>query len=196
MDLERKAVTGGKRPALLLVDMINGFTDGASPLGTDCPDVVAANRQLLDAFRANALPVFFTTVVYHDEDQARVFRERIDALNILTPDCEWVEVDKRLAPLPGESVIEKQWASSFFKTDLNEQLRSAQADSLVVTGLTTSGCVRATVVDGMQYDFPVIVAKEAVGDRNPQAHEANLFDMHAKYAEVLSVDDILSLLDH
>ncbi|MFC7050911.1 isochorismatase family protein [Emcibacter nanhaiensis] len=194
MDLERHSIKLGKRPGLVIVDVVKGFTDPACPLGTDCPDVVEANRQLLDAFRARDLPVFFTTVIYRTEDIARVFRERVPALNVLTPGSDWVKVDPRIAPLPGETIIEKQWASSFFKTDLDDRLKAAGADSLVVTGLTTSGCVRATVLDGLQNDYPVVVPREAVGDRNPDAHAANLFDMHAKYADVMSLEETLALL--
>ena len=192
MDLERKSVSLGDKPALILVDMIKGFTDGSCPLGTDCPEVVAANRTLLDAFHERGLPVYFTTVVFHSDDQAKVFRSRIDALNVLTPDSHWVEVDDRLPMAEGDVLVEKQWASGFHKTDLDEQLRAAGVDSLVVTGLTTSGCVRATAVDGLQYDYPVQVPREAVGDRNMDAHEANLFDLHAKYVDVVSLEDCLA----
>ena len=194
MDLERNILGVGDRPALVIVDMIKGFTDPACPLGCDCPEVVAANAQLLDEFRQRGLPVFFTTVVYHNADQARVFRGRIEALNVLTPDSDWVGVDDRLPRLPEEPLLEKHWASAFHKTDLDDQLRDIGVDSLVVTGLTTSGCVRATVVDGLQYDYRVVVPREAVGDRNPQAHEANLFDMHAKYADVMSLDEVIASL--
>ncbi len=194
MDLERRAVALGQRPALLLVDMINGFTDPDCPLGSECPEVVAANAALLAAFRACELPVFFTTVVYHDADQARVFRARLPALNVLEPGSRWVEVDPALAPEPGETLVEKQWASAFHGTDLDRRLAAAGVDSLVVTGLTTSGCVRATVVDGLQYDYPVVVPREAVGDRNREAHESNLHDMNAKYADVLPLDHVITLL--
>ena len=194
MDLQRNSLGVGKKPALVLVDMIKGFTDGACPLGSDCPDVVAANAQLLAEFRRRNLPIFFTTVVYTSDDQAQVFRTRIEALNVLTPDSSWVQVDARLAMLPGEVLVEKQWASSFYKTDLDDQLRERGVDSLVVTGLTTSGCVRATVVDGLQFEYPVVVPREAVGDRNPEAHAANLFDMHAKYADVMAVADVIAAL--
>ena len=194
MDLERHRVELGKRPALVLVDMIKGFTDPACPLGSDCPDVVSANRELLDAFRASNLPIFFTTVIYRNAEQAKVFRERVPALNVLEPESDWVEVDESLGLLPGEEVIEKRWASAFFDTDLSEKLKNAKADSLVVTGLTTSGCVRATVLDGLQYDYPVWVPEEAVGDRNQEAHKANLFDMNAKYAEVVKKDEVLKLV--
>ena len=195
MDLERNTLGLGAAPALIVVDMIRGFTDLACPLGSDCPEVVAANVRLLDSFHRLGLPVYFTTVVYHNDDQARVFRDRIQALNVLTPDSHWVQVDDRLAVEPGDELIEKQWASGFHKTDLDDRLRQRGIDSVIVTGLTTSGCVRATVVDGLQYDYRVVVAREAVGDRNAAAHEANLFDMHAKYADVMSVDDIITGLE-
>ncbi|MEQ8515595.1 MAG: isochorismatase family protein [Chromatocurvus sp.] len=184
-DLERCSAALGSRPALLLVDMINAFTDPASPLGSEASGVVAANARLLAAFRERSLPVFFTTVVYHSPEQARVFRARLPALNILRPGSREVAVDERLAPRDGEALIEKRHASSFFGTDLAEQLQASGVDSLVVTGLTTSGCVRATVVDALQHDYPVFVPEDAVGDRNPDAHAANLHDMHAKYAEVV-----------
>lgn len=194
MNLERKPLGLGRKPALIVVDMIKGFTDPACPLGCDCPEVVAANVRLLREFHSSGLPVFFTTVVYHDDKQARVFRDRIDALNVLTPDSEWVKVDERLDMQPGDELIEKQWASGFHRTDLDRRLRERGVDSLVVTGLTTSGCVRATAVDGLQYDYRVVIPREAVGDRNPDAHEANLFDLHAKYAEVQGLDEVIESL--
>ena len=194
MDLQRNSLGLGQRPALVLVDMIKGFTSSACALGTDCPEVVAANAELLALFRARELPVFFTTVVYHDDNQASVFRGRIEALNVLQPGSHWIEVNDALTPLANEPVIEKQWASAFFGTDLDNMLRQAGADSLVVTGLTTSGCVRATVVDGLQYNYPVVVPREAVGDRNLAAHEANLFDMNAKYADVVNLDRVRDML--
>ncbi len=193
-NLDRNSLGIVGRPALLLVDMINGFTSSRCPLGTDCPEVVAANARLLAAFRARGLPVVFTTVVYHSDDQAKVFRARIPALNCLTPDSEWVQVDPALQPIAGELLVEKQWASSFYGTELDAELKAMNVDTLIVTGLTTSGCVRATVVDGLQHDYVVIVAEEAVGDRNAEAHAANLFDMHAKYADVVKVDDVLHQL--
>lgn len=190
-DLERQDQGLGQRPALVLVDVINGFTDPSCPLGSDADGVVAACERLLQAFRAQHLPVFFTTVIYHEEQQASVFRARIPALNVLQAGSHWVEIDPRVAPVAGEEVIEKQWASGFFKTSLDARLTAAGADSLVVTGLTTSGCVRATAVDGLQFNYPVVVPREAVGDRNELAHEANLFDMNAKYVDVVTVQHVL-----
>lgn len=192
MDLARKSMPMGTKPALVLVDMINGFTHSECSLGTDCPDVVAANAELLSVFRELGLPIYYTTVLFRSDDQAIVFRGRMNDLNQLTPDSDWVKVDDRLAMQDDEVLIEKQWASAFHKTDLDAQLRAAGVDSLVMTGLTTSGCVRASVVDGLQYDYSVFVPREAVGDRNPDAHQANLFDMHAKYADVLSLSEAIS----
>ena len=122
-------------------------------------------------------------------------RRRIKALNLLTPDSDWVQVDPRLHRQAGDELIEKQWASAFHDTDLQQRLRDKGVDSLVVTGLTTSGCVRATVVDGLQYDYPVMVPREAVGDRNAQAHTANLHDLNAKYADVVSLHEVVAALD-
>ena len=194
-DLHRQSLGLGERPALVLVDVIKGFTDPACPLGSEADTVVDACRQLLDVFRRKSLPVFFTTVVYRDEAQARVFRQRLPALNVLEPESEWVKIDPRLSPVSGETVIEKQWASGFFKTDLAQRLKAAGADSLVVGGLTTSGCVRATAVDGLQNDYRVVIAREATGDRNLAAHESNLFDLQAKYVDVLDLKSVLSMLD-
>ena len=190
-DLQRNFLGLGQRPALILVDVINGFTNPASPLGSESDSVVSACRSLLDVFRSKCLPVFFTTVVYRNDSQARVFRQRIPALNVLEPDSEWIKIDSRVAPVDGEAIIEKQWASGFFNTDLQHRLEAAGVDSIVVGGLTTSGCVRATAVDGLQNDYRVVVAREATGDRNLAAHESNLFDLQAKYVDVLALRDVV-----
>jgi maleamate amidohydrolase len=194
-DLERASQGLGQHPALVLVDIIRAFTDPDCPLGSEADDVVEANRKLLAAFRSKGLPVFFTTVVYHNEHQARVFRDRVPALDLLMPDSHWIEVDPRLEPLADERIVEKQWASGFFKTDLDDSLRALGVDSLVVTGLTTSGCVRATAVDGLQYDYKVVVPAEAVGDRNMDAHRANLFDLNAKYVDVLDLASVITIIE-
>ncbi len=194
MDLERKGIGLGKRPALIVVDMIRGFTSAECALGHDCPDVLQANQRLLTSFRAAALPIFFTTVVYANATQARVFRQRLPALNLLEIGSPWTEIDPLMNRQPDEVLIEKQWASAFYQTELASSLIAHQADSLVITGLTTSGCVRATAVDGLQHDYPVTVASDAVGDRNQTAHDANLFDLNAKYADVKTSAQIIQHL--
>lgn len=192
--LERRAVALGERPALLLIDFSLGFTSPGCALGGEFGAVVAEAARLLAAFRAARLPVAYTTVAYRDPAEARVFRARIPALDLLAADGPWVAIDPRLAPREGEPVFEKHWASGFFRTGLDAWLRAQGADSVVVAGLTTSGCVRATAVDALQHDYPVVVAREAVGDRDLPAHAANLHDLHAKYADVLGVAEILPLV--
>jgi len=193
-DLQRKSLEMGARPALVLVDLSKGFTDPGSPLGSACDAALKVNATLLQAFRRRGFPVFFTTVCYRSDQQASVFRQRLPALDILTPDSDWVRIDSRVEPLPGEAVIEKQFASAFFGTSLAQQLEDMAVDSLVVTGLTTSGCVRATAVDGLQHNYRVFVVSDAVDDRNSEAHAASLHDLHAKYAEVFDSVQILSAL--
>lgn len=192
--LEHQAQGLGDRPALVVVDVVKGFTDPACPLGSPADDVVAANVALMEAFHQRDLPVFLTTVIYHHPHQGRVFRDRLPALNLLSPDSEWVRFDERLPIKDTDIIIEKTHASSFHGTTLDEQLRSRGVDSLVVTGLTTSGCVRATAVDGLQYDYRVVVTREACGDRNEEAQAANLYDLQAKYADVASLQETLDQL--
>ena len=192
--LERASQGLGGHPALIVVDVINGFTDTNCPLGSEATSVVDANRALMEAFHDRGLPVVLTTVVYRSDDQARVFRARLPALNLLTPDAHWVQFDPRLPIVTSDIRLEKTHASAFHGTDLAAQLRALAVDSVVVTGLTTSGCVRATAVDGLQCDFKVVVPIEAVGDRNPDAHAANLYDLNAKYADVLELDTVLASL--
>ena len=194
MSLQSNPIALGKKPALILVDLSTGFTNPQSPLGSECQSVLDANKQLLDTFRAQNLPVISPPVIYRNSDEASVFRQKIPALDILTPESGWGEIDPQLAPLPNEPVLEKKWASSFFGTDLNERLEALNVDSLVVTGLTTSGCVRATAIDGLQYNYPVVVAKDACGDRDSRAQAASLYDLNLKYATVLNSEQIIQLL--
>src|SRR5205823_14696254 len=106
----------------------------------------------------------------------------------------WVEIDSRIAPIPDEPVLKKLFASAFFGTTLATFLAAEGCDSLIVTGASTSGCIRATVVDAIQHGYRVVVPREAVGDRNPAAHEANLYDIDAKYGDVMSVEEVLEVL--
>jgi len=187
----------GERPALIVVDVNLGFTDPASPLVCELDGVVSAIAQLLAAARRASIPVFFTTVAYDDEgkEAAAVFIEKIPALLTLEAGSRWTEIDPRLAPLPGEPVLAKLFASAFFGTPLSALLRDAGCDSLVVTGASTSGCVRATVVDALQHGYRTVVPREAVGDRNPAAHEANLYDIDTKYGDVVSVEEAVGYFE-
>lgn len=184
----------GNHPALIVVDVVVGFTDPACPLGSDAESVVSANVQLMNAFHQAQLPVVLTTVIYRNDHEASVFRARIPALNLLTPDSHWVKFDPRLPIADDDLQLEKRHASSFHGTELDQWLTDRNVDSVVVTGLTTSGCVRATAVDGLQNNYRVVVPREACGDRDPKAHEANLYDLNAKYADVVSLASVLAAL--
>ena len=199
MDYESKgfAVSSGfgKKPALLVVDFIIGFTDSSTPLGGDFSSQLAVTARLQTAFRKSGLPIVYTTVEYKaDLSDGGVFVKKIPSLGILrkgSPNCV---VDERIRPLPGELVISKNYASSFFGTDLDSYLRGQNVDTLVITGCTTSGCVRASAVDSLQYAYHTIVVRDGVGDRAEGPHEANLFDIDAKYGDVISGDEVLNYL--
>jgi maleamate amidohydrolase len=184
----------GENPALLVIDVNVGFTDPASPLVCDLEDVVAAIRRLLGEFRRAQLPVVYTTVSYDEGDKvaAAAFIDKIPALLTLEAGSRWVEIDPRIAPLPSEPVLNKLFASAFYGTPLSSLLASAGCDSVVITGASTSGCVRATAVDAIQHGYRPAVPREAVGDRNPEAHEANLYDIDTKYGDVVSVDEVVA----
>ena len=187
----------GERPALVVVDLSLGFTDPESPLACDLDDVVAAVARLLDAARRAGLPVVYTTVAYDEEGRRRAatFIEKVPALLTLEAGSRWVEIDPRIAPQPGEPVLSKLHASAFFETELANLLAAAGCDSVVVTGASTSGCVRATAVDALQHGYRTIVPREAVGDRNTAAHEANLYDIDAKYGDVVPLAEALARIE-
>jgi maleamate amidohydrolase len=186
----------GTSPALVIVDLINGFTDPRSPLHCETDHAVVAVAALLVAARAADRSVVFTTVQY-DEAGAKVasaFIAKAPALITLTAGSYWTEVDARIAPRPGELVIPKLFASAFFGTPLSSLLAANGCDTVIVTGASTSGCVRATAVDALQHGYRVIVPREGVADRAASAHEASLLDLDAKYADVVGLDEAVAAL--
>ena len=187
----------GRRPALVVVDINNGFTDPASPLVCDLDETVDAIRRLLDAMRRAELPVVYTTVSYTEGDKvaAKAFIDKVPVLLTLAAGSPWTEIDERIAPRPDEPVLNKLFASAFYGTALASMLASHGCDSVIVTGASTSGCIRATVVDALQHGYRPIVPREAVGDRNPAAHEANLYDIDLKYGDVVSLEECLAALE-
>lgn len=186
----------GRRPALVIIDMNNGFTDAASPLVCDLDETVEAIRKLLEAARRAQVPVVFTTVSYGEGDKvtAKAFIAKVPVLLTLEAGTRWVEIDERIAPRPEEPVLNKLFASAFFGTPLASLLASHGCDSVIVTGASTSGCVRATVVDVLQHGYRPVVPREAVGDRNIAAHDAALYDIDLKYGDVVSIDECLEAL--
>jgi nicotinamidase-related amidase len=168
-DYERKGFAGrsgyGKSPVLLVVDFINGFTDPSTPLGGNFAWEINATRQLQEAFRRGKLPIVYTTIAYApDLRDGGIFVKKVPSLAILQKGSPLVEVDQRIRPAPGERIIEKKYASSFFGTDLDLHLRSHGVDTVIMAGCTTSGCIRASAIDSLQYGYHTIVVREAVGD--------------------------------
>ena len=188
--LESNSTGLGSAPALVVVDMCRGFIDPSSPLGFKCDELIQANIILVNKFREMNLPVIFTTTIYRDISEASVFRSKIPALNILKPDSEETSFLAELSPDSEDILIEKKFASSFFGTNLADDLRRMNVDSVVISGVTTSGCVRATALDSLQNNFLTTVAEDCVGDRDLNAHRANLFDLQSKYADVVLSDKI------
>ena len=183
--LESHSTGIGDYPALVVVDMCKAFIDSSSPLGFECDELIQANINLINKFRLNKHPVIFTTTIYRNASEASVFRSKIPALNILEPESDAITFIDDLAPLKDEILIEKKFASAFFQTTLTDSLLKIQADSVVICGVTTSGCVRATAVDSLQNNFPTTIAEDCVGDRDLDAHKANLYDLQSKYADVI-----------
>ena len=188
--LESNSTGLGSAPALVVVDMCRGFIDPSSPLGFKCDELIQANIILVNKFREMNLPVIFTTTIYRDISEASVFRSKIPALNILKPGSEETSFLAELSPDSKDILIEKKFASSFFGTNLADDLRRMNVDSVVISGVTTSGCVRATALDSLQNNFLTTVAEDCVGDRDLNAHRANLFDLQSKYADVVLSDKI------
>jgi maleamate amidohydrolase len=187
----------GQRAALVLVDFTNGFNDPSLFGGGNIDAAVKRTVGLLAAFRERRLPVVFTRVVYAaDGSDAGMFTRKAPGLLMLTEDHPAGAIVPELAPIAGEYIVRKTQASAFFGTNLAPWLIQQGADTVVVTGATTSGCVRATVVDALGYNFRPIVVRDCVGDRAIGPHEANLFDMAQKYADVLDRDAVIAALGH
>ena len=191
----KRSLEPGDRPALLVIDFVNAYLDPKSPLYAGVEDVLRSAARVLDAARASGIPVIYTGVVYTPGGvDGGIFYRKIPALEVFDAGSPLGEIPDELAPGPDEIVIYKQYASAFFGTSLASTLTALGVDTVVIVGLSTSGCVRASAVDAMQYGFIPIVVADAVGDRDPRPHEANLFDLQAKYAEVVTEDDAVKYL--
>lgn len=182
----------GQKPALILVDFVEAYFAKDSPLYADVEPALAAALQLRDAAREAGLLVIYTNVEFHPSliDGGR-FAQKIGALSSFVRGSPLGAWPSGLEPRADELVISKQYASAFFGTSLASTLTASGHDSLVIAGLSTSGCVRATCVDACQHGFIPIVVEEAVGDRHDDVHRANLFDMNAKYGDVVSMSEVL-----
>lgn len=186
----------GSRPALLLIDFCQAYFEPGNALYSDVDDAIASALRVRAAARAAGVPVILTNVVYHPSgiDGGRFFEKAMPLKNFLkgSPTADW---GPGLVPFEDELVVSKQYPSAFFGTSLASTLTAAGIDSVILTGLTTSGCVRATCVDAMSHGFRTAVVSEACGDRHEGPHQANLFDMNAKYADVVSEVETIAFLE-
>ena len=186
----------GKKPALVLIDFVEAYFDPDCDLYADVEDELASAIRLVEIARAKGIPVIYTNVVYHKSgfnggrffQKAKPLRHMVEG----SPLGAWA---KGLAPAENELVVSKQYPSAFFGTSLSSTLTAAGIDSVILTGLTTSGCVRASCVDACSYGFIPIVVADACGDRHEAPHNANLFDMNAKYADVVSEREVTEYMN-
>ena len=185
----------GPRPAVLVVDVVQAYLDPASPLHAPVDDAVAAAAALVTAAREAAVPVLFTRVRYQPGGaDGGLFYRKVPALACFDEGSPFGDFPAEPAPRPGEVSITKQYASAFCGTSLAATLTASGTDTVLICGLTTSGCVRASAVDALQHGFAPFVVADACGDRDPRPHQANLFDLAAKYAEVITLDEALGRL--
>lgn len=185
----------GRNPALILIDFVAAYFEPESPLFAGVEDALAAALALREAAREAGVPVIYTNVVYHRsmKDGGR-FAQKVAPLSGFAKGHPYGEWAPGLVPGEDELVLSKQYPSAFFGTSLASTLTAAGHDSLIITGLTTSGCVRATCVDCCSHGFIPIIVEDAVGDRHADPHKANLFDMNAKYGDVVSLEEALAAL--
>jgi len=187
----------GKRPALLIVDFINAYITEGAPLYA--PAVVTAVNETVDLLalsREKNIPVLYTKVLYNKNFRdGGIFIQKVPVLKTMVEGEPLAEIVPELPPVDSDIIIVKQYASAFFGTSLAATLTSLGVDTILLTGCSTSGCVRASAVDGMQYGFRVIVPKECVGDRHQGPHEANLFDINSKYGDVIEKKEVMEYLN-
>ncbi|PZO66786.1 MAG: carbamoylsarcosine amidase [Paracoccus denitrificans] len=187
-----RAVTRGTKPAVVVVDFSYGFTDTQYPTAADMVGPISATRKLTDFAREAGFPVIYSTIAYHPGEIGKLpWLRKATGMAALIEGTRLVEIDAATGIQPGDPVVTKKGASSFFGSTLAALLTGAQVDTVIVTGATTSGCVRATVVDAVQSGFNVLVPADCCGDRAKGPHDANLYDMQQKYADVTDSDELL-----
>lgn len=185
----------GSRPAVLVIDMQYAFTDpdfecGGSELILRATGNIAP---LLDVARERGIPVFQTVVEWRTESDLGLWPQKLPFTRELTPGSRWVEVDERLWD-PSDVLLPKHWPSFFNGTPLQALLTGHGCDTVIVTGCTTSGCVRATTVDAFSAGLRTMVPEDCVGDHGQDAHRSNLRDVHRRYAEVTSGREMIDYL--
>ena len=189
------SVPRGDKPAILVVDYSYGFTDTQYPTAADMSAEIAATRRLTDFARQAGMPVIYTTIAYTPlEAKSLPWLKKATGMAALKVGTRLVEIDEACGMTDADALIVKHGASAFFGTNLAAILTGAGVDTLIVTGATTSGCVRASVVDAVQSGFNTLVPADCCADRAKAPHDANLYDMGQKYADVTDSEDILAWL--
>nr|WP_319249483.1 isochorismatase family protein [uncultured Celeribacter sp.] len=190
------SVPRGARPGIVVVDFSYGFTDLQYPTASDASAQMAHTKAICDAARAKGFPVIFTTIAYHPGELDKLpWLKKATGMRALLEGTRLVEIDAATGIQPEDAIVTKKGASSFFGSTLNALLTGAGVDTVVVTGATTSGCVRATVVDAVQSGYNVLIPRDCCADRASAPHEANLYDMDQKYGDVTDSADILSWIE-
>ena len=185
----------GERPALILVDFVQAYFEKSSPLYAGVDDALTSALRIRDTARKAGVPVIYTNVVYQEGGgDGGVFFRKVPALKAFVAGSPLGNWPQGLKPAEDEIVLSKQYPSAFFGTPLADELTKRGIDTLIITGLTTSGCIRATCVDAMSHGFIPIVVADACGDRHQAPHDANLFDMNAKYGDVVNEKTVIDYL--
>lgn len=196
----RAGITGrvgfGRKAVVVVVDLFGAFVRSDVQIGgADLTPVIMSNQRLLRGARAKGLPVVFTLIRYREDlADAGVWSEKVLSLGNLREGSPFLELDPRLETQPTDHQIVKRFPSAFFGTSLTTILTAQGVDTVIVTGTTTSGCVRATVVDALSHGYRVIVPRECVGDRAELPHVANLFDIDSKYGDVMELEEVLAAI--
>ncbi len=193
----RNSVGTGKRPAVIVIDFSNAFTRGTCQFpGGNFAAELSQTRRLLESARSHNVPAFYTTIAYNDpEKESGFWGKKVPWLSHCRIGSDAVAIDPDLGRQVNEPLIIKRFPSAFFDTDLHQRLRTIKVDTLVITGCTTSVCIRATAVDAMQHGYHTLVAKEAVGDLDEALNAVHLRDMDARYADVVAVDQLLNYFE-
>ncbi|MDA8277251.1 MAG: isochorismatase family protein [Actinomycetota bacterium] len=189
------ALKPGNKPALLVIDMMKAYFMDGSPFQLPSQECVYSTSRLIVEARKSDLPIVFTRVIYREDGKdGGVFTLKVPALRILTEGSQYIELHQALEVTNEDFVVTKQYASAFFGTSLSATLRTLGVDTLLIAGVSTSGCVRASALDAMQNGFIPFVVSDAVGDRDEVVHSSNLYDIEAKYAQVVNEATAISII--
>jgi maleamate amidohydrolase len=191
-----QALGFGRRPGVVVVDFSRAFTDADSGLGADASDELTATRRLLDCARAANVPVLFTSIAYDEAQMAHsLFVRKVPAMRELVMGTPAVEIDPELSPRADEPVIYKHYASAFAGTNLAALLSVLDCDTILLAGVSTSGCIRATAIDAIQYGLRALVVEECVADRWHLSHSLALAEIAGKYGDVIGLDEAMSAVE-